>query len=40
MVNQMKTVLVEAQANLSIAANWAKVHADVLQREEKVRGWQ
>ena len=35
MVDRMKTALEEAQANLSVAANWAKAYADVLPREEK-----
>ena len=31
----MKTALEEAQANLSIAANWAKAYANASRREEK-----
>ena len=31
----MKIALEEAQANLSVAANWAKTHADALRPEEK-----
>ena len=31
----MKTALEEAQANLSVAANQVKAHADASQREEK-----
>ena len=34
MVDRMKTALEEAQANLSIAANWAKFYANALQRAE------
>ena len=30
MVDRMKTTLEEAQANLSVAANWAKAYADAL----------
>ena len=35
MVDQMKTALEEAQANLSVMANRAKAYADASQREEK-----
>ena len=35
MVDQMKTALEEAQANVSVVANWAKVYADASRREEK-----
>ena len=35
MVDRMKTALEEAHANLSVAANQAKTHANALQREEK-----
>ena len=35
MVDRMETALEEAQANLSVAANWAKAYADASQREEK-----
>ena len=37
MVNQMKTALEEAQANLSIVANWAKAHANVSRHDEKYK---
>ena len=37
MVDQMKTALEEAQANLSIVANQMKVHADASQCEEKYK---
>ena len=35
MVDRMKTVVEEAQANLSVVANRAKAYADVSRREEK-----
>ena len=35
MVNRMKGALEEVRANLSVAANWAKAHADASQHEEK-----
>ena len=37
MVDQMKIALEEAQANLSVAANWAKAHADASRHEENTR---
>ena len=40
MVDQMKTALEEAQANLSVAANRAKAYADASRREEKYEVWQ
>ena len=37
MVDWMKTALEEAQAKLSVVANWAKTYADASQHEEKCK---
>ena len=34
MVDQMKTALEEAQANLSVAQSWAKLQVDRSRRDE------
>ena len=37
MVDRMKTALEEAQANLTVAQNWAKSQVDCLRRDEKFK---